>query len=281
MPDDTKPAVIIPAHNEEATIGKLLQAIYPGVLLDQYTVTVACNACSDRTAALVRQFFPLVQCLEIASAGKTNAINQAESHGLGFPRIYVDADILISDMALLQLIALCNADSEPVVVAPRGILYTGESDWLVSTYYRTWKKTRFYSEYGYGAGVYGLNRAARGAFVQFPDIISDDGYIRALFSYERISVCEQARSRVCTPENVWDLIKIKTRSKLGKLQLSRQRECHTPNKRGSAAFTGKPTLWELLVYYTINTLAYVNALRFRHRVSSYHWHRDESSRQAS
>ncbi|HEY8570607.1 glycosyltransferase [Microbulbifer sp.] len=281
MPEDTLPAVIIPAHNEAKTIHKLLQAIYPGVVLGNYTVTVVCNGCTDHTAVVVQNEFPQVQCLDIARAGKTNALNEAEALGLGFPRIYVDADVLISEDSLQLLIERCKGEKEPLVVAPRGTLDTAQSDFLVRTYYRAWKKTRFYSEFGYGAGVYGLNRPAREAFATFPDIISDDGYIRALFAYRNIAVCEQARSRVSTPANIWDLLKIKTRSKLGKLQLSRQRECHTPKERGTSAFTRKLSLWELLVYYAINAFAYFNALRFQRRVSSYRWHRDESSRQAS
>lgn len=281
MSDESLPAVIIPAHNEAKTIHKLLQAIYPGVVLGNYTATVVCNGCSDDTVAVVQEGFPQVQCLDIASAGKANALNEAEAQGLGFPRIYVDADVLISEASLQILIERCKGEAQPLVVAPRGTLDTAQSDFLVKTYYRAWKKTRFYSEFGYGAGVYGLNRAARESFTRFPDIISDDGYIRALFAYRNIAVCEQARSLVNTPGNIWDLLKIKTRSKLGKLQLSRQRECQTPKDRGTSAFTRKLSLWELLVYYAINAFAYFNALRFQSRVTSYRWHRDESSRQAS
>ncbi|WGL18225.1 glycosyltransferase [Microbulbifer bruguierae] len=281
MPDNDKPAVIIPAHNEEASIGKLLQAIYPGVIENRYSVTVACNGCSDRTAAVVRHHFPEVQCLEVERAGKTHALNEAEALGLGFPRIYVDADVSISQGSLQHLIDKCDASAEPLVVAPRGFLHTAHSDHLVRIYYRAWTKTRFFSEYGYGAGVYALNRAAREAFALFPEIISDDGYIRARFGYRNIAVCEGARSQVSVPGNFMDLLRIKTRSKLGKLQLARQRDCRVPATRGISSFTSKPSPWELLVYYAVNLLAFANALRYRFRFTQYRWHRDESSRQAS
>lgn len=281
MPDDTKPAVIIPAHNEETSISTLLQAIYSGVVDGVYSVTVACNGCSDNTVAVVRKGFPLINCLDIECAGKTHALNEAEAGGLGFPRIYVDADVNIDRNSLLQLIEVCNGSAEPLVVAPRGQLNTTHSSRLVGAYYRAWKKTRFFSEYGYGAGVYALNRSARGAFARFPDIISDDGYIRALFAYQNIAVCEQALSEVSAPGTFLDLLRIKTRSKLGKLQLAQQQDCKVPAARATSSFTIRPSLWELLVYYVVNLVAYANALRYRGRYAHYRWHRDESSRQTS
>ncbi|WP_226666428.1 hypothetical protein [Microbulbifer aggregans] len=281
MPDKTKPAVIIPAHNEESIIYRLLQAIYSGVVDGLYSVTVACNGCSDNTVSIVRDSFPLVHCLDIERAGKTCALNEAEATGLGFPRIYVDADVNIGRASLVQLIEVCDGTSEPLVVAPRGLLDTAHSSRLVRAYYRAWKKTRFFSEYGYGAGVYALNRSAREAFTLFPDIISDDGYIRALFAYQNIAVCEQALSEVSTPGNFLDLLRIKTRSKLGKLQLAHLKSCSVPIARGTPTFTERPSLWELLVYYAVNLIAYANALRYQGRYAHYRWHRDESSRQVS
>ncbi|WP_295799664.1 glycosyltransferase [uncultured Microbulbifer sp.] len=281
MSFELKPSVIIPAHNEAATIGKLLKAIYPGVQSGKYTITVACNGCSDRTAGVVRHFFPQARCLDLARAGKARAINEAEAQGLGFPRIYVDADVYINQEALLALIDACRKSTDPVVVAPQGVLRNGDSDFFVKYYYRAWKKTRFFTEYGYGAGVYGLNRAARQSFSKFPDLISDDGYIRAIFGYSNIAVCEQAHSEVWVPGNFRDLLRIKTRSKLGKLQLAKRQECTVPAGTSTSRFTSRPSLVEWVVYYAVNALAYVNALRYRRRGARYRWHRDESSRGAT
>ncbi|MBY6191805.1 glycosyltransferase [Microbulbifer agarilyticus] len=282
MLDPHKPAIIIPAYNEEHSIATLLDVVYPGVLLGHYSVVVACNGCTDATAEIVRNKFPQVCCLEIQRAGKTHAINEAEKLGPGFPRIYVDADVSIDDISLLKLLDQCRErenGAEPTVVAPEGVMDMAHSSYLVRCYYAAWQKTRFCSEFGYGAGVYGLNRAARERFSLFPEIISDDGYVRAVFGYENIVVNRESQSRVVAPKGVWDLLKIKTRSKLGKLQLLQLPECHTPITHRSAVFTQRPSMLEFLVYYGVNALSYLTAWRYRHGNARYQWQRDESSRE--
>nr|WP_010133793.1 glycosyltransferase [Microbulbifer agarilyticus] len=282
MLDPHKPAIIIPAYNEAHSIATLLEAVNPGVLLGHYSVLVACNGCTDATAEIVRREFPQVHCLDIQRAGKTHAINEAEKLDLGYPRIYVDADVSIDDISLLHLLDQCrenSSDTDPVVVAPEGIMDMARSSYLVRCYYAAWQKTRFCSDFGYGAGVYGLNRAARERFTQFPDIISDDGYVRAVFGYENIVVSRKSQSRVVAPKGILDLLKIKTRSKLGKLQLLQLAECHTPKTRSHAVFTQRPSMLELLVYYGINALSYLNAWRYRYGNARYRWQRDESSRE--
>ena len=70
-----------------------------------------------------------------------------------------------------------------------------------------------------GVGVYALSEEGRGRFEEFPDVIADDGYVRMLFSSsERVHV-DDAPVRVYAPARVSDLMRIKTRSRLGRYQL--------------------------------------------------------------
>ena len=63
--------VIVPAHNEEAVIGRTLRALLGSAAPGEFEVLVVCNGCTDRTAALVRSEFPSVRVLERSEASKT------------------------------------------------------------------------------------------------------------------------------------------------------------------------------------------------------------------
>ena len=92
----------------------------------------------------------------------------------------------------------------------------------VRAYYRIWKQLPYVREGMIGVGVYALSEEGRRRFADFPEIIADDGYVRMLFSSsERIRV-DDAPVRVYAPEGLSDLVRIKTRSRLGRYQL-RQR----------------------------------------------------------
>lgn len=45
-------SVILPAHDEEATIGRALAAMGAGHDMANRQVIIACNACADRTAEI-------------------------------------------------------------------------------------------------------------------------------------------------------------------------------------------------------------------------------------
>ncbi|GAA5525539.1 hypothetical protein Maes01_02109 [Microbulbifer aestuariivivens] len=322
------PAVIIPAHNEEQSITALLRALSPGMQASLYTVTVACNGCTDRTAAIVRYHFPEVRCIELSQASKVAALNAAERQGAmdaaagdrdggaresenekesggwqaGYPRIYIDADVVINTSAVVSLIAACRQASQPVVVAPRAVPITDGCAWIVRAYYRAWQKTVFFQQQGFGSGVYGLNRAARDKFDRFPNLISDDGFVRQRLAYQNILVVESAKSLVQSPRDLAGLIRIKTRSKLGCLEMNPRfplpaapaspaasasaisplsASATSEGATASRRFVEPPTLTEWLVYGAINLLALVNAHRLLRRHGSARWLRDDSSRRST
>ena len=281
------PTVIVPAYNEASSIATLLSQIVNGVHSEEYQVIVACNGCLDNTVDVVRTQFPEVTCLDIDTPSKTNAINRAEALRPGFPRIYIDADVQISSRSVTRLIHTLQSESSPLVVAPRGVPLTEASDRLVQWFYAAWQKTVYFIEDGFGSGVYGLNRTAREKFSAFPDLISDDGFVRTLGPDVRIQVCEESRSRVQAPRNIRDLLAIKVRSKLGKIELSRKNpELHAKRSKESVAsgtgskrrFSRRPSPQELLTYFGINAIAELCAICQLRNMDNYRWQRDESTR---
>ena len=85
-------SVVIPAHNEAATIGRNLRALREGTGAD-LDVVVVCNGCTDRTADEARAADPSARVIEIPQPSKVEAVRVGNAATDVFPRIHLDADI--------------------------------------------------------------------------------------------------------------------------------------------------------------------------------------------
>lgn len=160
------------------------------------------------------------------------------------------------------------------------------SSWPVRAYYRVWTRLPYVREGMMGVGVYAVSEEGRRRFDEFPDVISDDGYVRMLFDPTERSRVEGARVRVTAPRRFNDLIRIKTRSRLGVYELHRryvelasreQRSKSYGGALGTVAF--QPWLWPHAgVYLAVQLATRRRAQRQLASLNSYVWERDTSSR---
>ncbi len=88
-------SVLIPAHNEAAVIVRCLDALFDGVEPGRLEVVVACNGCTDDTARLARSAGHAVSVVELPQASKAGALRAGEQMLTVFPRLYLDADIVL------------------------------------------------------------------------------------------------------------------------------------------------------------------------------------------
>src|SRR5436305_10679684 len=99
-------SVIIPAHDEETTIGRCLEGLLADAREDEFEVIVVCNGCTDRTADVARSFERGATVIEIDRASKYLALRAGENHASGFPRFYIDADVITSAQAVRDVAAV-------------------------------------------------------------------------------------------------------------------------------------------------------------------------------
>lgn len=248
-------------------------------------VVVVCNGCQDRTAEIARSFGSAVRVVETAQASKSLALNLGDAQATGFPRIYVDADVVIG-LASIRAMAKALETQAPAAAPRPSIEYDPATSWAVRAYYRAWMSLPYMQEGMVTAGVYGLSREGRARFGEFPDVLADDGYVRLLFDkHERVEVAE-AESVVYAPTNLADLLRIRTRARLGWMELRQRfpelfaREV-TP-KRYAAALIGmalRPRAYLDAAIYVLVTAASLISARARARnLGRYVWARDDSSR---
>jgi len=279
-------SVVIPAHNEATVVGRCLAAMLDGARPGELDVVVVCNGCDDATADVVRGFGDRVRLIETPVASKTNALNLGDDAALGFPRLYVDADVVLPLDAVRKIAARLAEDAP--AASPSMATDLSRSSWVVRAYYAVWTRLPYVREGMIGVGVYALSEVGRRRFGRFPSVIADDGYVRMHFDADERVLVDGAPVRVVAPATLADLLKVKTRSRLGGLELAAKfpelvaRERRTKNYGGAAWSVGlRPWVWpQALVYLWVNIEARRRAraqFATRGRVE---WARDTSSRRA-
>jgi len=278
-------SVVIAAHNEEAVLARCLDALLQDARPGELEIVVVCNGCTDRTADIARGYDGRVEVVEVAKPSKTGALNLGDARVQGFPRYYVDADVRLPIESIRRIRARL-AEVRAPAASPAMSLDLRGCSLAVRAYYRIWLRLPYVREGMIGVGVYALSEEGRQRFGPFPDVIADDGYVRMLFSAcERIHV-DDAPVRIYAPRRLSGLIRIKTRSRLGRDQLRRcfpdlaERERETKSYRSVGRMVlVRPWLWPAAILYA----AVVVQTRRRARtqaasIDEYVWESDQSSR---
>lgn len=279
-------SVIIPAHNEEQVIARSLAAFLDGAVSGELEVIVVCNGCRDGTAAMARSIGGPVRVIETDVASKVHAINLGDAAATGFPRIYMDADVVLSTQSIRDLAQALN-DGPWLAAAPSvDTVFLPATDWSVRAYYRFWMALPFVQEGMMAAGVYAVSEAGRRRWATLPDVIADDGYFRLLFAPDERTEVRSAVSAVTAPAAFADLIRIKTRSRLGVAQLrARFPDLFSKEKRtkryGHAILTilRQPSLYLCAFpFLAVSVISRVRARKQARQADAYRWERDNSSR---
>jgi glycosyltransferase involved in cell wall biosynthesis len=274
-------SIVVPARNEGSVISRMLSTLVGGSSFEKMKVTVVCNGCTDNTAEIARRFSPGVRVIESDVASKTHALNLGDQTSSAFPRIYADADVVITASAIRALAARLERGDVLAAAPTPDINLTGCSR-LVRAYFSVRARLPSASEGIGGSGVYALSEAGRNRFAEFPDVIADDTYVRLQFRPEERVTLPTVRSVVFAPRTIKHLVVIRTRAYVGTLELTRRfpdlcRNRGQANNRALITLFKQPRLWlGLLTYGCVNTLARVNAAVFYR--SGKFWHRDDSSR---
>lgn len=275
-------SIVVPAHNEGSVIARTLGTWAGQIGSESIEVVVVCNGCTDDTASIARRFSPMAHVVETEVANKIHALNLGDQVASGFPRIYIDADIVITVEAIIALTRRLE-EGEVLAVAPTADINLAKCSLFVRKYYEIRSMLPSSKEGIGGSGVYALSETGRNRFSSFPDVIADDLYIRQLFKPAERETLPFVKSTVFPPRTIAQLIKVRTRVYAGTHELDRVFPLLRVNKgrANNRAIIGRfryASLWPgLLVYCYVNIMARFIS-RFRSRIASHIWQRDETSR---
>ena len=125
-------SIIVPAHNEEQVIGRTLRVLLevphrPG----NWEIIVVANGCTDGTADIARTLHTDVQVVETTVPSKANALNLGDKAATSFPRIYLDADVVLSMQSARDLTSVLSGGK--ILAASPGVrtIFPANTSWAV------------------------------------------------------------------------------------------------------------------------------------------------------
>lgn len=277
-------SIIIPAFNEEVSISATLAPLVSLLTDDETEIIVVCNACTDKTAEVVKKISSEIICIETEIGSKSHALNLGDAAARFFPRIYLDADITLSTDAVNAMVENLK---NPLVFATsvEAKMQLTQSSWLVRAFYDVWLRLPYCKAGMIGSGVYALSKAGRERFDKFPTIIADDGYVRCLFTEQERALTTIGYAIVKAPKDLFSLIKIQTRSRLGRYELKEKFPQLLSNEtkdysQAMKSLCANYHLWfKIAAYITVNLISRVRANHQYANKQTTKWERDDSSRQ--
>ena len=276
----TPMSVIIAAHDEETVIGRCLDALSPAAQGIALQVIVSANGCSDATAEIARARG--AQVVERPEPGKPGALNAAEHVATGFPRVYLDADIMPPPGALAALAEALRSRPGVLATMPvRRVVTTGRP-WPVRAYFRINQRLPVFRTGLFGRGLIVVSEAGRARFDEFPALTADDLFLDAQFAVAEKCEVATVVVEVDSPRTTTDLVRRLVRVRRGNAEMRRAAVA-----AGVAVRSADRWSWlrdvvrhdlrlapDAVAYLAITVLAGARA----RRGTSIGWGRDESTR---
>jgi glycosyltransferase involved in cell wall biosynthesis len=213
-------SVIVPASNEAALIGGCLTAVLDSSGPQGWgvEVIVVANGCRDDTAVIARSFKTRAAArdwrlivIDRPEGGKPGALNAGDAEATGALRVYLDADVTVTPDLLAQLVAVLHENGARYASGAVEIAATGA---ISRAYARIWRRVPFMRDVVPGCGLFAVNAAGRRRWETFPQIISDDVYVRLHFApAERVGVAASYRWPIA--EGLRNLVKVRRRQNAG------------------------------------------------------------------
>jgi glycosyltransferase involved in cell wall biosynthesis len=280
-------SVVIAAHNESAVIRRCLDALFVGVGCDDLDVTVVANGCTDDTVAIAAAQ-PLVRVVEITVASKPAALNAGDEVAVGFPRIYLDADIVVppDGIRLLSSAVSAGVGQAAVAAVPGRRLDVTGRPLLVRAYFAINRRLPAFRDGLFGRGMIALSEDARARFDRFPAMIADDLFLDSLFRPEEKREVSEVSVLLATPRRTRDLVRRLTRVRRGNAAMRTAGssghitiDVRTANRLSWLRDVVLPRPWLAPAgagYAALTALAAVRARRIPTDGNT--WERDESTR---
>lgn len=279
-------SIVIPAHNEARVIGRLLDSLLAGPAEDDLDIVVVCNGCTDDTARIAAARGPRVRVVEIPVPSKHAALRTGDDHARGFPRVYVDADVVIAGADVRALTEPLDDDTSGILAtAPERQIPLAACAWRVRAYYRVWQRLPAVREGLFGRGVIAVSKAGHARIAALPPLMADDLAASLAFApHERLVV--DAAQVVVHPPRTWpDLIKRRIRAAVSTAQVEQHQRPEEASARTSTAdlramLREEPKLFTDAVVFVAAALVARRGAEKAIRAQDFGtWLRDDSSRQ--
>jgi Glycosyl transferase family 2 len=277
-------SVVIPAHNEETAIARLLRSLLECATPGEFDIVVVCNGCTDRTSEIARFFGPDVRVVEMELPSKQLALARGDAEARCFPRFYVDADVELSTSAVRAISAVLLR-GEVLAAGPERVIDLGSASLLVRGYYAVWTRLPQVRTGLFGRGVVAVSAAGhRRTFLK--EVMSDDLAMSEAFALNERAVVADAVVVIRSPRTIGDLVRRRIRVVAGGAQLDqlsgRSAEAKTSWRALFQIARERPIMFPCIpIFVGVAFTAKIAARRQVRRGDFTTWLRDESSRRVA
>jgi glycosyltransferase involved in cell wall biosynthesis len=235
--------VVIPAHNEDAVLGRCLESLLGQDFEGALQVVVTPNGCEDTTCEVARSYdgamrargFEL-EVAELTAASKASALNAGDALAKHASRIYLDADVELSTHAVSSIAEAFDRGGIRFC-APR--LVPVAATYAARVYGRVWSQIPYVKGEVIGAGVYAVRADGRSRWTDFPEIIADDKFARLHFAPHERKVLAGSSFLMYLPAGLGELIRVRSRWIRANRELRRRFPMHAAvDKRRFAGTVG-------------------------------------------
>jgi glycosyltransferase involved in cell wall biosynthesis len=277
-------SVVIAAHNEEAVVGRCIDALVEqGV--DPPHIFVSANGCTDATARVAHARG--VTVISRVEPGKPAALNAADAVADTFPRVYLDADIVVPAGAIDAVDRMFARADAPLAAAPHRRIDTAGCAMPVRAYYAINERLPIFRNGLFGRGMFAVSAEGRERFAEFPAMTADDLFADSLFDAREKRPLDDIEIRVAAPRSTRSLITRLVRVRRGNTEMraaaarGEVRHSVPPSDRRAWARVVRenPRLVFAAVPYVVITLT-ASWLARRTPAPTAGWGRDDSTRTA-
>lgn len=258
--------IVIPARNGAQSIHRSLRSLSVQTFSGRMHIAVAVNGSTDDTMRVAeRHAAPLRarghRCDVIQTPpGRAAAINQAELLlAGGCVRAYIDHDAILSPTAVGELVEKLQGGC--VHFAALELRIMEHESGVTRCYYRVWSELPYVRSSPVTIGVYAVSASGRHRWGKFPQLASDDKFVRLHFRGGERRTVEGSFYQVLQPLGLRALVHARARYNLANRQLARCRpDLHSTDggRHGSslAWLLARPKQWPAAaVFLFVHALA--------------------------
>ena len=212
----TRPTFVIAAHNEERVIGACLDSLLRQDVSGDRIIVVA-NGCSDRTAEVAVGYG--VTVIDRPEPGKAAALNAGDSVASSYPRVYLDADIVVPDGAIAALTAGLRGQGDGARGRAAPQAEHGRPAVAGARLYSINERLPAFRTGLFGRGLIVVSEAGRTRFGAFPTVVADDLFLDSQFDESEKVEVREVSVLVEAPYRTRDLMARLVRVRRGNAEL--------------------------------------------------------------
>lgn len=224
-------AVIIPVWKGQFTIersllGLLNQSFSTPERSKDISITVAINDGCSVTKSIAESFTTrfiqqgyIFSVIETPS-GRRAAFKSAEKNIFEKVVLYLDQDAVLSPRALDEILNTSEGPESEIFIALKPE-FTRSSSPIVRSFLRGWQATPYVRLSPATVGAFAVSASGRKRWGNFPDLHSDDKFVRMLFTVQERCLIGSESYETIAPESVLELVRNRRRYQKGNRELQK------------------------------------------------------------